>query len=62
MGEGRCKILPDSIHRLNKVYSFGRCRVFKYKQLGAFKVLVYREGLKFVISKEDFIRSFATLK
>lgn len=62
MNTGECKLLPNSLSRLKKIYDFGVEEVFNYKQLGLHKVLVYRQGVQFVVSKEDFNNSFIIIK
>ena len=62
MNTGECKLLPNSLNRLKKIYDFGVEKVFNYKRLGLHKVLVYRQGVQFVVSKEDFNNSFIIIK
>lgn len=56
--DGKCRILPGSINKLNKVYGAGRGKRFNYKMIGDCKVLVYGKGQRFIITLEEFYNNF----
>lgn len=58
MRDGKCRILPGSINKFNKVYGSGRGKRFNFKLVGDYKVLVYGKGQQFIITLEEFYKNF----